>query len=168
MGRTAVETLLLALEHAWEHPWEALVGTLDGVDEAEATWSAPPYDDVESAGQSPKPGSIHWHVNHLAGCKLYYIARLAHTLDPGQPLREDDRLDPEPTYAAEFARLEKIRREEFDQIAGLDDDDLARTTSSGKSVLEFLVATTRHDTWHAGQIAMARRLYRRRKDTTSS
>ena len=163
MSRAVVETLLMALEHAWDHTWEALVGVLAGVEENEAAWSAPAYDDVERRGGAPKPGSIHWHVNHLAGCKLYYISRLANILDPGSPPRENDLLEPEATYAEERARLESILKDEVNQIASLEDDDLERPVSAEKSLTEFIVATTRHDTWHAGQIAVARRLYARAK-----
>ena len=161
-----VQSLLLTMSHAWDHPWESLRGVLDGVTEEEAAFSAEAYRDLWSDDSVPRAGSIHAQVNHLTGCKLYYISVIPHVLGEGTALREDDRVAPEPTFAAEFARLEEVRAREFDQLATLTEDDLDRTTPGGTSLLEFIAATIRHDSWHAGQIAVARRLFRSR-DTSS-
>ena len=45
---------------------------------------------------------------------------------------------------------------------GLADEQLEAPLPNGMSVMEFLAMCVRHDTWHAGQIAVARRLWRQR------
>ena len=40
------------------------------------------------------------------------------------------------------------------------DEDLALKCPNGMSVSEFMAGTIRHDTWHASQVAVARRLFR--------
>ena len=48
------------------------------------------------------------------------------------------------------------------EIEQLTPDDLALRANENMPLDEFLAMTIRHDTWHAGQIAVVRRLYRNR------
>lgn len=156
-----VATLLAVLDGLWDHPFESLVSVLGEIDAAEARWAPAGY----PAGGPPLPGSVHWHVNHLAGCKLFYISVIEHTIDPSTVRRDSDIIAPLEDFAAELARLEEIHRAQRDTVAGLTDADLLRPTADGTPLVHTIVTQARHDTWHGGQIAMVRRLHRNHSPT---
>src|SRR5690606_38368839 len=104
------------------------------------------------------PGTIRWHVAHLAHYNRYYARVLLMRNEPGtvEPLprvalgrHEDDVVALKATHDALRAT-----------IATLSDADLASTLPSGQVIGAFLRAIIRHNAWHAGQIAMMRRLIR--------
>ena len=49
------------------------------------------------------------------------------------------------------------------EIEKLSDMDLGDPCARGMDVAEFLRMAIRHETWHAGQIAVIRHLYRQRR-----
>jgi hypothetical protein len=163
VAQSQISVLLEAIDQLWNHRFESILGVLDGIGEEEAGWAAPfVYESIESRGVQLRPGSVHWHVNHVSGCKLNYISEIRHLLVSVSPLRETDALEPAASFAAELERLGEIHREQRELVASLDDSDLERKTTDGTPILQFVVACTRHDIWHGGQMAVARRLYRTR------
>jgi hypothetical protein len=150
-----IDVFLRQFDNAWHHRWESLEPLLDGLTEEEALWQAPCYAS-EPSGR-PSPGSIHWHLDHLARCKREYAAMLRRDSGPAH--------GPPAPLPETLARLRDAHRAQREAIAALGDADLERPAEGGMSVAEFLASTIRHDTWHAAQIAVARRLWRTRADT---
>ena len=107
----------------------------------------------------PVPGTIRWHVAHLEHCARHYIEILR-----TRPLAHEP-ATPSPGIAdlAELInRLERARRLLREEIQRLTEMDLDTPCARGMDVGEFVRMTIRHETWHAGQIAVVRRLYGRR------
>ena len=103
MTDPGVDVLIESLEQGWNHRWESLVEILRGVDEDEARWSPPGYEAPD--GDGLPPGSVQWHLNHLADCKRVYVERIRQTIDPTHVFL-DQLLFPAATFAEELARRE--------------------------------------------------------------
>ncbi|MEM7167703.1 MAG: DinB family protein [Planctomycetota bacterium] len=161
MAAPRVDAFLLQLDELWDHDWESLASILRGVSHDEAGWAAPCYADAaDSEPSPPQAGSIWWHLHHIAICKRVYTAQIA-----AQP--EPDALLAAPSFEEEHARLQTIHDAQRQAIAALSDEDLDREVPGSGSLASFLATTLRHDIWHAGQIALVRRLYRAASDKTS-
>ena len=156
----AVDAFLLHFDQAWDHKWESLTQTLVGVGPAEADWQAPCYADVEREAGWPLAGTVHWQVAHIAHCKRYYALMLTQRDRSGRP-PESPRA-PNLTWAQEVVELQAAHAAQRAAIAGLSDADLEARVGNAMGVGEFVAMCTRHDAWHAAQIAVARRLYRTR------
>lgn len=158
MSATAAH--LRHLDDAWSHRWEGLGPTLDGVTEEEAAWQAPCYAAEPREDGWPPPGTIAWQVAHVAHCKSYYAAMLRRVGGTERPP-----VTPW-THVGTFDGLRRVldaaRVEERDAVASLADGDLGRPVPNGMTAAEFVAMCVRHTTWHAAQIAVARRLYRTR------
>jgi uncharacterized damage-inducible protein DinB len=150
-----VDAFLLSFDNAWEHDWESLMAVLADVTEDEARWQAPCYADASGSDESIPAGSIRWQVAHLAHFKREYTVRL---------LGDREERSPEPpehstaSFEEDLADLRRAHMAQRAAIAALRDEDLT------PDVADFLTNITRHDIWHGGQIALARRLYRARGD----
>ena len=156
----AIDAFLLQLDGAWDHSWESLWSTLDGITEEEADWQAPCYRDEKAEPGWPLAGTVHWHVAHLAYYKHYYTACLRHRGQDGEvPV---DPQDPRASFAESVERLRQAHEAQRDVVASLQDADLTLTVENGVPVAEYLATVFRHDAWHAAQIAVARRLWRTR------
>jgi len=156
----AAEVLLLAFDHAWEHTWESLQSALQGVGVQEAEWQAPAYAEAEREAGWPLPGSIAWQVAHVAHCKRYYTEVILQRARPGEPATPPR--PPHQGFEVELVGLRAAHAVQRAAIAALGDTDLATRVGSAMSLVEFVTMCTRHDVWHAAQIAVARRLYRAR------
>lgn len=155
-----VDVLLLAFDHAWEHKWESLQSALKGVEVQEAEWQAPAYAQAEREEGWPLPGSIAWQVAHVAHCKRYYTEVITQRARPGEPATP-----PRPAHQGFEQEVQGLRAAHAAQraaIEGLGDTDLETRVGNAMSLVEFVTMCTRHDVWHAAQIAVARRLYRAR------
>lgn len=143
----AVELLLKGIDDAWAHPWESLTGALKGLARAEARWQPPAYRREKRKKGWPPPGSIHWHLTHLAACTREYTERLRERPRdvPWKPLK-----DP----LAEIPRLRRIHAAYRREVAQLGPQGLDAAR---------LHADLRHDVWHAAQIRLVRRLWRARR-----
>jgi len=148
-----VDAFLLSLDNAWDHDWESLTSALSGVTEEEARWQAPCYADEAASESEPPPGTIHWQVAHLAYYKREYTARLLGDDDvPGPELPDRSTA----TFDEDLSSLRRAHEAERAAMAALRDEDLT------PDLADFLTNIIRHDVWHGGQIALARRLYRGR------
>jgi uncharacterized damage-inducible protein DinB len=149
----AIDSFLVALDNAWSHDWESLMSVVEGVTEEEAAWQAPCYRAEPRRADAPPPGSIRWHVVHIAECKMSYTLRLRGNVEARSP-------DVPPlgtrTFAGDLAALREAHRAERAAIEAFPDDAFTPT------VCDFLANIIRHDIWHGGQIAVARRLFRTR------
>jgi len=149
----AIDVFLLALDHAWSHEWESLLPVLKGVTEEEAAWQAPCYRNEPRTPGAPPPGTIRWQIVHLAECKMSYTLRLKGDREARSP-------DVPPlgtkTLAEDLAALRAAHQAEREAIAAISDGELT------PKLAEFLAGILRHTTWHGGQIAVVRRIYRMR------
>ncbi len=152
--KSPVQVLLAVLDDAWSHPWEGLLYALDGLQEEEATWQAPYYRMEESDSGVFKVGSVLWHMDHLRSCKDVYTAQMIGKEQGPKKERGDDSL------ASIRAELESSHQRQRGALEGLSDDDLQSRTLDGVPFEEVVRANIRHDTWHAGQIVVARRAWR--------
>lgn len=154
----AVDAFLLQLDQTWDHDFESLDRVLDGVTEAEAAWAGPAWAEVEPENGWPAPGTIAWLVAHLAHYKTYYARCVLHAVGRG-PEPEEVRA-PAASFAEERERLAAAHAAQRAAIADLADAELDLPVVHGPPLAEFLATTVRHDAWHAGQIAVIRRLRR--------
>ena len=153
---------LRQLDDAWEHQWESLKMALHGLDADEAAWQAPAYRDEPAEDGWPLPGSAQWHIAHLTHCKLHYAAvirgRAAEAPSP-EPRK------PVAGFDEELEALARAHAEEREAFAGVRDEDLDIVAGGKMPLREFLSMAVRHDTWHAGQLVVARRLQRKAADS---
>ena len=153
---------LRIFDDAWSHDWESMGAVLDGVTEEEARYQAPCYAGEEPEKDWPAPGSIWWQVAHVRHCKAYYTVLIEQRgAEPERPPVPP--FAPSPDFAAARRALEDAHAAQRVAIAALTDADLALKVGNGMVLPEFLAMAIRHDTWHAGQIAVARRLWRLEK-----
>lgn len=146
---------LLHLDHAWEHAWEALHPLLQDVTEAEAAWRPPNYTESAEEADGALPGSIAWHVEHLASCKRSYAATFR-----GEDGKAARGIRPAARFSDHLEALRSAHTALRAAIAGLGDRPGDDALSPHVTVEGFIAAVTRHDVWHGGQIAMLRRMYR--------
>jgi hypothetical protein len=155
---TRKEELLGTFDDVWSRKWESLDNVLKDVSEEEAHYQSPIYADEPTwPGEAPS-GTILWYLQHLAQCYIHYraliIERPAKTADP----------EPPPANTLEEARmyLHLHRGELRDLIITLREDEFEENIYNDLSVGGVIRMMARHDGWHTGQIAVARRLYRYR------
>jgi uncharacterized damage-inducible protein DinB len=151
--------LLQAFDDTWSHECESMRSVLQNVTAEEAWWQHPVYAAEMVVEGLPKPGTICWHVAHLEHCARHYTDILRN-----RPVMQEPSTPP-PGIAdlnELIHRLEGARRLMRQEIQRLDDVDLDAACVRGMSVAEFLRMAIRHETWHAGQLVVIRRLYRQR------
>jgi hypothetical protein len=153
-----VALVLQVFDDTWSHKCKSLRSVLQVTSE-ESSWQDPAYVAEPLVQGLPEPGTIRWQVAHLEHCARHYT----------EILRErpvvDEPLTPPPGTAdlSELIdRLEGARRLLRQEIERLSDVDLHTPCVRGLSVAEFLRMAIRHEAWHAGQLAVIRRLYRQR------
>jgi hypothetical protein len=104
----------------------------------------------------PKPGTIRWQVAHLEHCARHYTEILRKRPIAREPVTPPPGID---DFAELINRLERARQEEIQQLS---EADLDAPCVRGMCVAQFVRGIIRHEAWHAGQLAVIRRLYRQR------
>jgi hypothetical protein len=153
-----IRVFLQQLDDAWGHAWESLQSVLGGVTEEEAFWQAEAYAGEAPEAGWPKPGTIAWHVAHVAHYKRYYTDIIRPAGQEGRP--EVRPWTPRPDLRSLRGALQDAHEAQRAAIADFPDDRLDVVAGNDMPFREFLAMCIRHDTWHASQIAVARRLYR--------
>ena len=155
---TRKEELLASFDAVWTRRWERLDVILKDITEEEAGYQSPVYAGETQWPGEKLPGTVLWFLQHLAQCYINYREEIENRPqempDPPAP--------PADTVAQALESLYKYRSELRELITRLSEEDLDEKISSGSSVIEILRMMIRHDAWHTGQIAVARRLYRMR------
>lgn len=123
--------------------------------QAEAKWQHPSYATLEVEDGWPPSGSILWHIAHLIHCIERYVRVLTQWDTP--TVNQSATFD-SLNLSYLLARLQTAHTALAFCIENAHDDELD-TTKSGMTKQEFILMCIRHDSWHAAQIAMARRLY---------
>ena len=154
-----VVQLLQAFDDSWSHRCESLRSVLQDVSSEEASWQHSSYAAEPLVHDLPEPGTIRWHVAHLEHGARHYAAVIRERPIEHEPMAA-------PPGVAEIGeligRLERARLLLRSEIEKMSDIDLRGPCARGVDVAEFLRMAIRHETWHAGQIVVIRRLYRQR------
>ena len=154
---TKKEELLIAFDETWKRKWESLEEILKNITEEEALWQHPAYAMEPLEEGHPPTGTILYLLTHLYDVYRYYILVVIN--------RPNDVKNPPPpprshTVAEALGYIKKYRAELRDVLASLTDEQLEEQVSGDRTVAQLLRMFPRHDSWHTGQIAMLRRLYR--------
>lgn len=150
---------LKQLDDAWAHRWESLQDVLRELGEDEATWQGAAWRSEPVEAGWPLPGSIRWQIAHIAHCKRHYADVVR---GRAQPAPEPPPRVAPADLAGELAALAAAHAIEREAFAGVRDDELDVLAGGRMALGEFLAMAVRHDIWHAGQIAVVRRLWRQR------
>jgi len=155
-----VALLLQAFDDMWSHECESLRSVLRGVALEESSWQDAAYATETLVQGLPNPGTICWQIAHLEHCARHYTEILR-----GRPVVHEPLTPPPgiPELSELIYRLQRARRLLREQIERLSDIDLEGACARGMNVSEFLRVAARHEAWHAGQVAVIRRLYRHRQ-----
>lgn len=156
-----IAQLLAACDENFGHAFDSVLSALKGVTAGEAAFAHPCYANVPADADMPPAGSILWHMAHLSLCKQNYARILQESLG----LQVPETIEPKRHTAAILLHELRIAHSRLrSTIAALREEDLARelpqATGYPMRVDAFIRLINRHDAWHGGQIALARRLYK--------
>lgn len=156
---TAISFLLACFDDIESHRWESTESVLEGLQADEAEWRHPAWEEAEQATDLPPVGTVLWHIAHLEYCTRYYAEVLRN-----RPITENPSVPPpsDLSFQSLPALFAAARAEFRAELARLTDADLDAPCRPGVTVGEFVRAVFRHESWHGGQIAVVRRLYRER------
>ena len=155
---TRKDEILASFDETGNHPWESLESALKDLTEDEALYQHPCYAELEQEEGYPPSGSVMWHLTHLSHCYLHYCDVVR-----SRPVKPEDPPTPEARSLRDaIANVRRYRGDLRSAIAQLSEAEFEEGVYNQKSLAEFARMTIRHDAWHGGQIAMARRLYRNR------
>jgi DinB superfamily len=152
--------LLQAFDDSWSHECESLRSVLQSVTSEESVWQNSSYAVERLVQGLPEPGTIRWHVAHLEHCARHYTAILRERPIGTEPLTPPPGIADLPELIDRLGRARRLLREEIEKLS---DIDLEGECLSQMNVAEFLRMVIRHEAWHAGQIAVIRRLYRQER-----
>ena len=156
-----IAQLLAVCDENFGATWDSVLSALKGVSANEAAFQHPCYAMVPADANMPPAGSILWQMPHLSACKQMYARILQESLG----LQVPEPVEPKRHTAAILLHELRIAHSRLrSTIAALRDEDLSRmlpeSTGYPGRVDAFIRTVNRHDSWHAGQIALARRLYK--------
>ena len=118
--------------------------------------STPSYAAEPLEENYPPAGTILWHLVHLAHCYKHYVNKIEQ-----RPKQPQDILAPEAGSLEEaLQNLKSYRLRLRDTFASLSDEAFNEPIASYRDVATFARMVIRHDGWHAGQIAVIRRIVR--------
>ncbi len=137
------------------HRDESVLSALEEISNGEWDWQHPAYLHEKSWPGMPLPGTIAWHVAHLVHSARHYSAIIRE-----RPVKnEPDTPPPEINDTKRLLNeLHKAHEELLQTVSEISDSSLSGECARGMTLDEFLRMVIRHNTWHAGQIRMLRRL----------
>lgn len=148
--------LVQALNDAWTHKYESLEPLLENLTEEMASYQHAVYADSPREEPWPAHGSIKWHLAHMAYWSEYYLAQLQQWGEPRQTTPPEFESHALPYL---LDRMRNAHQAVVEHVQSLSDDQLDSLTGS-TTLQTYILMCARHDTWHASQIAVAKRLYR--------
>lgn len=156
-----IAQLLAVCDENFGATWDSVLSALKGVSANEAAFQHPCYAMVPADANMPPAGSILWQMAHLSVCKQMYARILQESLG----LQVPEPVEPKRHTAAILLHELRIAHSRLrSTIAALRDEDLSRllpeSTGYPGRVDAFIRTINRHDSWHGGQIALARRLFK--------
>ena len=155
---TRKDELLAAFDDALNHAWESIEYALSGLTDEEAAYQHKAYGDHPPEADGPLPGTALWHLVHLQGCYDYYTNGILSR--PNAPVESSS--TPATMLSDAIGNMKLSRLRPRTTIESLSEPQLDEALGSGRAVIELVRASIRHDAWHAGQIMVARRLWRNR------
>ena len=154
---SSLDQLLQMFDDAWSHKDESVKTVLSDMTPEEALWQHPAYSARDQMPGMPAAGTILWQVAHLEHSARHYTEILRDRPIADEPMTPPPKLS---TLSELLAMLQSAHAELREQIAKLTEAGLSQPCARGMTVAEFLRMVIRHDTWHAGQMAVTRRLFR--------
>ena len=155
---TRKDELLAVFDDVWSHRWESIDSIFKNITDEEANFQHESYLSAEQYPGDPPSGTLLWYIHHLAHCYRHYVDVI--NLRPAKP---EDPSPPEITPVNDLLAVMKQNREKLrEAIASVPEDGLDDKVYNGDTVAAFVRMVARHDAWHSGQAAVARRLYRTR------
>lgn len=153
---TEKQTLLAAFDDARSHKWESFDLVTKDLTEEEVQYQHAAYAMERQEDGWPKPGTVLWHLVHMEYWYRYYIDCLE------RPTEGSELPPPNSgtTLATAMEKLDATRKTLRDRISDIPDEGLDFMLRGHIRTGEFIRMIIRHDTYHAAQIAVARRLYK--------
>jgi len=151
-----IDQMIRLLNESIYHRDESVLSALEGVKNKELTWQHPAYSEEEHRQGMPPPGTIVWHIAHLVHSCEHYEAIIRE-----RPVQhEPDTRPPGINDSTELINnLLKVHEKLIRTVSGIPDSELSGDCARGMTLDEFLRMVIRHNTWHAGQIRLLRRLW---------
>jgi len=153
---SSLEQLLQMFDDAWSHKDESVKTVLNDVTAEEARWQHPAYSATDQMSGMPAAGSILWQVAHLEHSARHYAEILRLRPVANEPMTSPPKIS---TLSELLALMQQAHAGLRGQMTQLSESDLTRPCARAMTVEEFVRMVIRHDTWHAGQIAVGRRLF---------
>src|SRR5262245_3478520 len=154
---SSLDQLLQTFDEAWSHKDESIKTVLSDVTPEEALWRYPAYSATDQMPGMPVAGTILWQVAHLEHSARHYTRILRDRPVSDEPMTLPPKMS---TLLELLAMLQTAHAELRGEIAKLTEAGLSQPCARGMTVGEFVRMVIRHDTWHAGQITLTRRLFR--------
>jgi uncharacterized damage-inducible protein DinB len=153
---SSLDQLLQMFDEAWSHKDESVKTALNDVTPEAALWQHPAYSATDQMPGMPPAGSILWQVAHLEHSARHYAEILRLRPVTNEPMTSPPKIS---ALAELLALMQQAHAKLRGQIAQLSESDLTRPCARDMTVEEFVRMVIRHDTWHASQIAVGRRLF---------
>lgn len=155
----SIEQILSFLDDSMYHEDESVSSALDGVTNQESEWQHPAYSIEEHWPGMPAPGTIAWHVAHLLHSARHYA-----TIIKKRPVQTEPKTPPPNVddFTELISELHDAHEELKQVISRIPISDLSEDCTRGMSLIEFIRMVIRHNSWHAGQIRVIKRLVRQK------
>jgi uncharacterized damage-inducible protein DinB len=151
-----IDQMICSLNDSIYHRDESVLSALEGIKTEESEWQHPAYSEEVHRQGMPPPGTIVWHVAHLVHSCEHYAAIIRE-----RPVQHEP--DTRPADIHEITELISSLRKAHEKlirtVSGIPDSELSGDCARGMTLDEFLRMVIRHNTWHAGQIRLLRRLW---------
>lgn len=147
----------ILIEDSWSHPWEGFRSSYLTCTQPELGWVAEEYAGEPTAAGWPAVGSICERLNHVGACKQAYA----------WDIRNPTRTDGATAWTVHHSRVELMQaldsiHADFVAACRSADHHAMILGKGGHTFPQYLGIAIRHEIWHAGQIALLRRLYAKR------
>ena len=158
---TKIDVILNQVDSMWTHKWESFKVTFEDITSQEANYQMEAYKDEPHEAEWPLPGTIFWHVSHLAFLHNKWVEQIKNR--HRQSEAEAMIRKPADTFEDELKYLICVYDDFRATIALLSGDELLeRVPPEGYFLYETINNNIRHLIWHIAQIKMIRQIYNNR------
>ena len=151
-----IDQMIRLLNDSIYHRDESVFSALEGVKKNESAWQHPAYSEEVHRQGMPTPGTIGWHVAHLVHSCEHYAAMIYE-----RPVQNEPETRPPGVHEITelISTLRKAHEKLVRAVSVIPDSELSGNCARGMTLDEFLRMIIRHNTWHASQIRLLRRLW---------
>jgi hypothetical protein len=155
----ALASVITALDDAHDHRWESMESALRGTGDDEAAWQPEAFREEPPEPGWPHAGTILWHVNHVANCASHYADCIEQ-----RPIVdvESPPWNPLSTFASALTALRSSHVRLRSIISRLPPTAMSEPIRGDIPLDRFVAMAIRHVVWHAAQVALVRRFWRKR------